>query len=153
MIHGTIDQAARYAPLHPRIAAAFRYIEAFDPATADGWYELEGDRVRARPHRYDTRPEAERRWETHRRYVDVQYIVSGRERIQYAPVAQMRGAEPYDAEKDVVHYASAGGRVSDLLLEAGEFAVFFHEDAHRPSIAVDESAPVRKIVVKIDLEG
>lgn len=151
MIHDHIANAGRYRAIHPRIAAALRYLETFDESTPDGRYDLEGDDVFARPHSYTTEPEDRRRWETHRRYVDVQYLVSGRERIYHAPATQLSGALPYDPEKDVVHYAGPAGEVSDLVLRAGEFAVFFQDDAHKPSVAVDEREPVRKIVVKVDL--
>jgi YhcH/YjgK/YiaL family protein len=151
MIHDTIANAVRYHALHPRIAAALRYVADFDLSTADGDYLLDGDDVLARPHRYDSKPEAERRWETHRRYVDVQYIVSGRERILHAHVDRMVGPSPYGEAKDVVNYAGATGPVNDLVLHAGDFVVFFQHDAHKPSIAVDRPEPVRKIVVKVDL--
>jgi YhcH/YjgK/YiaL family protein len=151
MIHDHISNAERYTVLHPRLAAALRYVADFDPSTADGDYLLDGDDVLARPHRYESKPEAERRWETHRRYVDVQYIVSGRERILHTHVDRLTGATEYEAVKDVVHYAAADGKVNDLVLHAGDFVIFFQHDGHKPSIALDGPEPVRKIVVKVDL--
>jgi YhcH/YjgK/YiaL family protein len=149
MITDTLANAALYHGVHPRLAAAFDYLRSFDPATADGKHPVDGDRVYAQVQSYATRPAAEKKWESHRRYADIQYIVAGRERIGYAHVAQLAGATDYNDAKDVTNYAGASGEASALHLEAGQWAIFLPDDGHQPGVAVSGSEDVRKVVMKV----
>ena len=149
MIADSLANAALYERVHPGLAAAFAYLAAFDPATPDGKHPIDGDRIVATVQRYATKPEAEKRWESHRRFLDVQFIVSGHERIGYAHVNALAGATPYDEAKDIVYYADAPDRTGTLAMEPGHFAIFLPDDGHRPGVAAGASEEVRKIVVKV----
>jgi biofilm protein TabA len=150
MIVDTLANAALYRAVHPRLGAAFDYLASFDPATSDSRFPLDGERVHVLVQSYATRPAEEKKWESHRRYLDVQYVVSGREHVTVARAGALTGATPYNEAKDVVNYGSASGGTSTLLLEGGQFAIFFPDDAHRPGVAVDDGGDdVRKVVVKV----
>jgi YhcH/YjgK/YiaL family protein len=149
MIVDSLANAKLYHALHPRLAAAFDYLASFDAATPDGKYPIDADRVHVLVQSYITKPAAEKKWESHRRYLDVQYIVSGRERITAAPIAALTGATEYNEAKDVINYGGAEGDASTLYLERGQFAIFLPDDGHRPGVAVDASEDVRKVVVKV----
>jgi YhcH/YjgK/YiaL family protein len=151
MIADTLDNAARYRDLHPHLAAAFDYLRAFDPATPDGKYPIDGDRVYAQVQSYATKPAAEKKWESHRRYLDVQYVVSGRERMTVAPLAALAGATPYNDAKDVINYSGPSGDATTLYVERGQFAIFFPEDGHQPGVQAGDATDVRKVVVKVML--
>jgi biofilm protein TabA len=92
-----------------------------------------------------TKEQADARWEAHRRYIDLQYLVRGTERIGYALVERMR-AEPYDEQKDVM-WLSGNGDFATLT--PGLLMMLWPQDAHMPGIAVGSPAPVKKVVVKI----
>ena len=155
MILDRLENAAFYRSLSPRIAAALEYLRATDfSALADGRHEIDGDRLVAMVQRYRTKPLAKARWEAHRRYLDVQYVVEGDERIGYAPVLKDSPvAEPYDADKDVMFYAVQG----DLLqVSAGSFAIFAPQDIHAPGLVGGAPPVVRdvlKVVMKCRLDG
>jgi YhcH/YjgK/YiaL family protein len=151
MIVDSLANASRYHALHPRLAAAFDYLASFDPATPDGKYPIDADRVHVLVQSYATKPAAEKKWESHRRYLDVQYIVSGRELITVAPIGALAGATEYNEAKDVINYSGASGEASTLFVEGGQFAIFLPEDGHRPGVAVDATEDVRKVVVKVAL--
>jgi YhcH/YjgK/YiaL family protein len=148
MIADTLDNAALHAPAHPLFARAFAYLARFDPATADGAYPL-GDGSEARVMSYLTKSADDVRWESHRRFIDIQYVVIGRETILRAPIAQLSEATPYDEAQDVMFYAAANSPADSLTVNAGAFALFFPHDGHRPSIAVSTPEQVRKVVVKV----
>ena len=148
MIADSLDHAARYAALHPAFGRAFEWLAGFDPSTADGNYPI-GDGSEARVMSYRTSPAADRRWESHRRYIDIQLVVSGSERIDVADIALLSGATAYDEPADVVFYEGAPDGASAVLLRAREFAIFFPHDGHRPGIAHGEPRDVRKVVVKV----
>ena len=149
MIVDALTNAELYRTVHPRLAAAFDYLAAFDPATADGRHAIDEDRVYAQVQTYGTKPASEKKWESHRRYADVQYVLSGRELIGVAPTEALAGATPYDETKDVINYAGPAGASATLCVEGGQFAVFFRHDGHQPGVAAGESGEVRKVVVKV----
>ena len=86
-----------------------------------------------------------RTFEAHCRYIDIQCVLSGDERIDYADLSHLLPATPYNDEKDFAMYAGGG---SSLMLREGDFAVFFPSDAHLPCIG---EGKVKKAVVKIPL--
>jgi len=147
MILDRLENAAMYRALGPRIADALDYLRLTDfSKIADGRYELDGDRLVAIVQRYRTKPLAKARWEAHRRYLDVQYVVQGVERMGYAPLHdRMKVAQPYDAEKDLVFFDTPG----DLFeVAAGSFAIFGPQDVHAPGL-VGGSPPRVRDVLKV----
>jgi YhcH/YjgK/YiaL family protein len=148
MICDLIANAPQYASLHPAFAHCFRWLAAFDGTTPDGNHDI-GMGCEARVMSYLTEPAEQRRWESHRRYLDIQYLVSGLECIPVAPIGALPVATPYDDEQDVSFYADGSAPTPSLVLEAGMFAIFFPQDAHRPNIAVTAPVATRKIVVKV----
>jgi biofilm protein TabA len=85
-------------------------------------------------------------WESHRRYIDLQYIVTGEEVIGLNPVAQSTVTKPYDEKKDVANYSAEGQMLHSV---PGTFFLFFPSDAHRPNITPGGNKPVKKLVIKI----
>jgi YhcH/YjgK/YiaL family protein len=99
---------------------------------------------------YTTEPEERRRFEAHRRNIDVQLLLSGRERIYWAPTSALAPETAYDPAQDVAFYS--GESAGHIDLEPGLAAVFFPADAHKPNCRLSEGPPeVRKLVVKIPL--
>lgn len=149
MVITSLKDAGRYRDLCPRLAAAFEYLERTDLAkAAPGRHEIDGDRLFALVSDYTTKPASELRFERHRRYIDLQYVVSGVELIGWAPVASLR-ADPYDAGRDI---AFLDGQGSFVRMPAGQAMLLWPEDAHMPGVAAGEPAPVRKVVVKIAVD-
>jgi YhcH/YjgK/YiaL family protein len=146
MVVDTLDNARLYTPLGTRIAAALDHVASTNLAAAPaGRYELDGDRVFVLVQDYTSKREGDGRWERHRRYIDLQLVVSGRERIGYAPVSTLVEG-PYDPDRDI---AFLTGRGSYVTLSAGQFMLLWPNDAHMPGIDAGRPEPVRKLVVKI----
>jgi biofilm protein TabA len=148
MIFDDLRHAHRYASLHPAFATAFAYLEAFDGKTPDGSHALALG-CEARVMSYRTEAAETRRWESHRRFIDIQFVVSGRERMQVAEVGSLHDATTYDAANDVSFYSAAATGASELRVGVGEFTIFFPHDGHRPGIALGAPADIRKIVIKV----
>jgi biofilm protein TabA len=149
MILDSLSLWRRYAPLHPRLALGFTFLEHLPPDAALGRHDVDGDAVYALVQRYQTRPVAETRLEAHRRYIDIQYLLTGQEVIHWTPLEALAEAtQPYDSVTDVAFYASVADMVP-LLLRAGRFAILFPDDAHAPSCAWGDPAEVLKVVVKV----
>jgi YhcH/YjgK/YiaL family protein len=80
---------------------------------------------------------------------DIQFIVQGREVIQWAPLATLTEVtKPYDDAKDAAFFA-AGAAMVPVRLAAGQFTIFFPDDSHAPCCVCDAPEPVTKVVVKV----
>lgn len=88
------------------------------------------------------------RWETHREYVDLQYIVGGGELIEWTSVRQLAVSGEYDPVKDVQFYAEYDPLLK-LVMAPGLFVFFTPTDAHKPQVADETNSFVHKAVVKI----
>jgi YhcH/YjgK/YiaL family protein len=134
------------AHLPPRVRQALEFLRTTNmTAMKIGRHEIDGDRLFALVQEYTTKPAAECAWEAHRRYIDVQYVVSGIERMGHAPISRMTIRTPYDAERDVTLFERGDHFVT---LNAGSFAIFGPDDVHSPCVTASEPSRVRKIVVK-----
>lgn len=154
MIIGNIrDEDAAGIAFLPTMSRVLSYLRETDfTKMKDGRYELDGDRVYFTVQRYTTKPEQECRPESHRRYADVQYVAQGQEFIGWcAFTPELKTAEPYDEEKDIIFYERLEPE-SNFVLSEGCFAVLTPEDIHRPCCAIGEPSPVLKVVVKIAVE-
>lgn len=148
MILDTLANAHLYHSVHPRFAAGFEFLRTQNlHALAAGRQPIDGDNVYALVNLYDTKAVADSKWEAHRRYIDIQYIVTGTERMGVAPIADLQVTKPYDEEGD---YLLLAGQGTMLAMHAGLFAIFYPHDAHMPNVSPAETpVKVRKIVVKV----
>lgn len=147
MILDDLRHAGLYRSAHPLFAAAFEALEKGELARrAPGRYELQGDRLFAMVQQYNTKPHEQGRWEAHRKYIDIQFVVSGQEVMGYAPLAKLSVTTPYDAAKDIEFL---NGQGSLLTVGAGQFAIFYPQDGHMPTLAADQPSAVSKIVLKV----
>jgi YhcH/YjgK/YiaL family protein len=150
------DQSIDVAALHYHYTqypslwdAVFRYLEVTDLEHLQaGSYRIAGDSVRVIVQQYDTRDVDELNYEAHRKYIDLQYVISGKELIGVAGVDQNTPiVEPYDAMEDIGFY-----KIKEGVLRSADdqvFFIFFPDDAHMPCIKDEERLPVKKIVFKI----
>lgn len=152
MILDSLTRAAAYRALGPRLAAGFDYLEGFDPGTEPGRYFLDGEDLFAVVQTYDTAPATDKRFESHLRYIDIQYLVSGRERILHAPADTLVVGTPYNDEKDVAFYADPAASSSCLVLP-GQFALFYPADGHKPGCMAGGRETVVKVVLKVRVPG
>ena len=149
-----VDQLERLAQLNlpPRIGKALAALRSGELAgKTPGRYELDGDRIFALVQEYRTKPHSAGKLEAHRRYIDVQFVVTGTEAMGYAPLEGLAVAEAYDEARDIVFFAGIGDPVT---VSAGMATLFFPHDAHAPGLGLTPAGgePVRKIVVKIAVE-
>ncbi len=140
--------------LNERMVKALAYLrQTTGLELPDGRVEIDGQQVYALVQSYDSKPKTDApRFEAHRRYLDVQYIVAGREHIGWAGVEALRETTDYNAEKDVIHGVVDADEATYVKLRAGQLAVFHPWDAHAPGLSIGEPGHVKKIVVKVLVE-
>lgn len=132
------------------IQKALDWIRDNDVAAMDaGTYEISGRDMYAMIQDITTQPAKERRAERHDLYLDIQYIVSGTERMGYVPYTGNETVTEDPEGKDVMFYD--GFAHEDFVdVGPGAFCIFFSNDIHRPGCAAGEKgSAVRKVVLKI----
>lgn len=145
-----MENSGRYEAQHPLFAAAFDFLRNADwEKIEDGKIELvDGGRLYVAVQSYETREESAARYEVHRKYIDIQFIVSGEEKIGYLPeVGGLAPSVPYDETGDIAFYDAKGG--SGAVLREGSFMILFPGEFHKPSLSLQEPSAVRKAVVKV----
>ncbi|GMU96200.1 YhcH/YjgK/YiaL family protein [Ignavibacterium album] len=147
MIIDHIENRNLYSSLNSDIKKALDYLSATDFGEIEsGKYEIDGENIFAIVSEYKTKDLSKGKPESHRKYIDVQYVFSGEEFIGYAPLADQKIAEEYNETNDITFYDCDQ---SLCLIQKNMFAIFFPTDIHMPGIRVNNSLPVKKIVVKV----
>jgi biofilm protein TabA len=149
MIFDSLSNADCYRTLHPLFGECFDFLASHALADlASGRHELGDGGAYASVNKYLTKTIPEGVIECHRRFIDIQCIAEGEERIGVAP-RLLCTASGYDQSRD---FEKLDGRVDFILLKPGLFAVFFPDDGHMPGISPEQSAlTVKKIVIKVSV--
>ena len=99
---------------------------------------------------YETKDENECRFETHEKYFDIQFVVSGEEYIGICDRKEAKVSVPYDENKDITFYADPDN-YGKILLTGGDYVIVSPSEAHKPKCRVTESTAVKKIVIKVPI--
>jgi YhcH/YjgK/YiaL family protein len=161
MILDNIEHWKLYAGLGEGIARGLELLAKGElDALPEGKHELDGKNLYASVQAYHPKAPLEGRWEAHRQYIDIQYLVTGCEAMGYCPSETLQAVEAYDARKDVRFFGRGPEAGTVLKVETKMFAVFFPQDAHMPMLSLEaffQAAPggprlsedVKKIVLKV----
>lgn len=160
---GTISDLARLLENDDRFRPAFDYLLRCQNSQSPDAKRI-GDLIAGPAHRHDleqgsvafeetypTRDRANCFYESHRKYIDVQCVLAGEERVDVLPAAELSVEKPYREEKDLIKYGDAGPG-SQIHLCPGQAAIFFPEDGHMPGQHVHSVTWVRKTVVKVPVQ-
>ena len=153
MLLDQLDSAGLYGALGQRIAEALAILNDESIYTASaGKHEVDGKNLFYIVQEYETQPVEEGQLEIHRKYMDIQFVVSGTECIGYAPLEGLTETMAYDGENDAALYKFEP-LMSKLILKQGSFAIFWPNEPHMPGRRIGDTAQkVKKIVVKVRME-
>jgi YhcH/YjgK/YiaL family protein len=152
MIVSELNHISRQAALSPGLQKAFDFLRSPGlQMLPDGRVEIDGDRVFALVQRFETKWVASPKFECHKKYIDIQFILSGEEIIGWAPAERMEITAAFDAGKDISFGTVAKGQWTPVHLQAGQMAVLYPEDGHAPKLALRSPSAVMKIVVKVEV--
>jgi biofilm protein TabA len=114
-------------------------------------HDIDGNNLYAIKSEYLTKNAEDTRFEAHKNYIDIQYVISGSEQISAAPVSMLDSVlVAYDTAKDCELMTVK--KCDNLIATPDKFFVYFPSDLHRPGVKIDENAPVKKIVVKVKID-
>ncbi len=151
MITDKIENAHLYytsdSALSERLKAGLKFLENNDISKLkNGKHLIDGEDLYISVHEYYTEPKPEDSYEVHRKYIDIQFIAEGREKLGYTNIKNCSPDIPYNEERDIEFIKSPIGE--SVIALKGDFVIFWPEDAHMPSIPVDQSEYVKKAVIK-----
>ena len=150
MIFDSLKNASIYYPLSDRIKTALQFLEDIDPDNLkEGKIEIDGENIFALVQKYKTKDSDTINWESHRKYIDIQYMVEGSEDFGFVNCDYLNSIVDYDEEKDCELYEGEGDYPQ---LNDDEFIILFPEDVHKPGLKIEKSESVLKIVVKVKVD-
>ncbi|MEO5563540.1 MAG: YhcH/YjgK/YiaL family protein, partial [Chitinophagaceae bacterium] len=148
--HSSIDKIEFARQYHANQAywdAAFAFIKGHDLATlAKGKYPIDGTNVFASITDDPSRNYDQTKWESHRKYIDLQYVITGEENMGKMTAEGAAVTNAYDETKDLINYTGEG---KIHTVPAGTFILFFPANAHRPNITPGGNKVVKKLVIKV----
>jgi biofilm protein TabA len=149
MILDSLKHSRRYLPLHPGFDARFRFLKNHSiEQLRDGETVIEGDRLFALGMATMGKGKENALFETHRKFIDIQFTVSGCDTIGWDEQSHCTpDPKGYTADKDVEFYTNRP--ILWIPVDSGRFAIFYPEDAHAP---LGTDAFVHKIAVKVALD-
>ena len=149
MIFGHISQP-NPCRLPRAIEKALHFLRTTDFTTLEpGVVEIEGRNIFAQVLDLTTKEQHENRPEVHRRYLDIQFLAWGEEKIGFAiDNGNNTISESLLAQRDIIFYHGCENE-SFLEMIPGSYVIFFPQDVHRPGCHKTVATPIRKIVVKV----
>lgn len=148
MIIDNIKNAKKYYNLSPLIKKAFEYLEKNNLKNINcGKYEIEGDDIFMNIQEYQTKQIQDTKAEAHKKYIDIQFMITGSETMGYANIDNNLGLISQDEDNDVYFYKSD---LQFTTLSENDFVIFMPQDIHMPCLDVNnEKQKVKKVIVKI----
>lgn len=126
----------------------FDLLGRFDASKySDGRYRLE-DGVYLNIDTYMTGSREDRRFEAHRKFIDVQYMILGEELIEVVAPALLEPESDYNCDRDIIFFRNNTKGIA-YHLNVDSFLLLTPEDAHMPCISIKDQMEVRKAVFKI----
>lgn len=102
------------------------------------------------PYEIETGNPEEKRWEIHRKHIDIHIVLKGKEYIEWLPVELLKKPTEYKSDLDVEFFADTV-KGSSVMLELGYFCLCMPEDAHKPSIKGDGAGGIKILIKAIAL--
>lgn len=100
---------------------------------------------------YETKDVEDCKFESHRQYVDIQYMVEGKEAMSVIDINRVNPISEYNAEKDIMFFDNLK-ECATLTLSSGNFITFYPNDAHRPSMKAKEKEVILKAIGKVRIK-
>lgn len=148
MLIDNLKNADLYYGLSERIKKALMYLKNTDLLNLEnGKYEIEGGDIYVIVQDYQTKPQFEGKWEAHKKYIDIQYIIKGREKIGWGTISDFSEITEYNENNDIFFLEGNG---DFFEIREGFFTILTPQDVHMPSISVGEGKEyTKKAVIKI----
>lgn len=149
MITGNIHHLALVPYLPAKLKQAIEYIKNnITDDTPLGKHDIDGNNVFVLISNDSTDELQNRRAEYHERYLDIQIVLKGEEGMVFSNLPAGTPTDNWLADKDIA-FLPSGEQEKQMIMQEGDFIVFYPGEVHKPLCAVGKPANVRKAVVKM----
>lgn len=150
MIYDKLDNIGFYKGLSDDIYEGLVFLKQVNIDIANGVYQIT-PQVKAIVSEYETKKVNENGFEAHKKFIDIQYVLKGKERVACLPIETMKETKPYSEEIDAAFYTT-DNKPLEMIIGNGYFSIFYPDDGHMPKLCIEKSEAVRKIVIKVRLD-
>ena len=149
MILNSLGNFERYLSVHPLFEKVVEFINGNDLSMLlPGSIEIDGKNLYVNIFNGPGVDKSESNVEVHRRYIDIQFVISGVENMGWIPIEQCsEPVDEYDQKNDYQFFRD--NPVSWITVHPGQFVVFFPEDGHQPLIS---DGNIHKLIFKLLVE-
>lgn len=148
MVLDNIKFCDTYSTLHKDFALVFDFIKTLDKDSPRQKTVLK-ENVWATVSSYNETPARdEELFEAHRDYIDIQCVISGREKMGFAVIGGNPTAREYDKDNDYELF-SGSGKTTEL--SAGDFCILYPQDLHLPILKKLGEDELVRVVAKIKI--
>ena len=145
MIYDKLEKLRQYDVVSDKVLNFLFNLDENKPA---GHYEID-DEAYANIDVYETKEYDICFPVAHKRYIDIQMLLSGEERLDFANISELSIKDDYDEERDIMFFHNPE-KMNTLYLKKGYFALLYPTGAHKPQMkSSGNSQTVKKVVVKI----
>lgn len=150
MIIDKLENAEFYYGLGEKYKKAFEFLKNTDMKNLEnGKHEIDGDEIFVAVQDYQTKTEDDAEFEAHKKYTDIQFIITGEEKLGYGNIENFSETTDFDEEKDIVFLKNNEPKNEFAIAKENYFLIFTPQDAHMPCISINNATYVKKAVVKI----
>jgi len=149
MIIDSLNNLNMYITVHKRFKKAFDFLKNDKLANLiEGKYTIDGDEIFAIIDKTKGRNQEDAFIEAHKKYIDIQFLINGCEKIGYKPVMDCKSIKTmYEFDKDLMFFND--DYTTQLELIPNTFAIFFPCDGHAPLIG---NSNIHKAIIKIKVD-
>ncbi len=142
-----LENAEKYYDLHPGFQKAFEFLRQENLAEMEAKrYELDGDKLVATIDKAQGRSKDSAYLEAHRQFIDIQYCIKGPETFGWKPTDTCTDVRE-EYKPDIMFFNDTPDAYNTLT--AGQFTIFFPNDAHSPLIS---DGDLHKVVIKVAVD-
>lgn len=150
MVYDKIDNIEIYKGLSEDIYEGLKFLKQATPDLAKGVHEINPN-VKAIVSEYETKPMNENGFESHKKFIDIQYLLKGTEKVYYLPLEYLKETQTYKDETDAAFYEEKAVKPQETIIGNGFFSIYYPQDGHKPGLSMAEPDVVKKVVVKVKI--
>lgn len=151
---GLLQDVLKHQAFPERITRGLEYLATLTEDAFSGLalgevrrVDLQGDDLFALNQVYETRDHDQAKFESHRRYIDIQYVFEGHETLRLACIDDATPVTEFDAEKDFRLYDA--GDYSTISFQKGMVCILYPADLHAPCLHWQGHSLIKKTVIKV----
>ena len=148
MIVDKIINSDTYAACNSFFPEIFEKIKALSPDDAGKKFVIEEGVAWISVSSTETAPQGERKFEAHKKFLDIHFVLEGEEKFVYANTDELTPETEYNETED---YLLLNGEGTKLTLRAGDFCIVYPQDAHIPTLEKLSEGNLVRGVAKIKI--